>query len=120
MTMRYLLLATLAAVAAASMASAHAHLRIAVPPVNGTVATPPREVVITFTESLEPRLSSIEVQDAAGHRVDTEDAHLLPDDAKRLSVGLKALSPGTYKVAWHVTSIDTHRTEGNFDFTVAR
>jgi copper resistance protein C len=118
--MRYLLIATLAAVAIASLASAHAHLRIAVPPVNGTVTSPPHEVLITFTESLEPRLSSIEVQDAAGHRVDTDDAHLLPDDTKRLRVGLKALLPGIYTVVWRVTSIDAHRTEGNFDFTVAR
>jgi methionine-rich copper-binding protein CopC len=33
-------------------------------------------------------------------------------------VPLKALRPGTYRVSWHAVSIDTHRTEGAFTFTV--
>ena len=35
-----------------------------------------------------------------------------------LMVKLKPLSPGIYSVAWHVTSVDTHKTEGHFTFTV--
>jgi methionine-rich copper-binding protein CopC len=112
-------LATIAALTMASAASAHAHLLSSLPAANGTVPVAPREIVITFTEALEPRFSTIEVQDAAGHRVDTGDAHVPSDNAKRLSVGLKPLTRGTYKVLWHVTSIDTHRSEGTFDFTVA-
>jgi copper resistance protein C len=33
-------------------------------------------------------------------------------------VDLPRLPPGTYTVVWHVTSVDTHKTEGRFDFTV--
>jgi hypothetical protein len=32
---------------------------------------------------------------------------------------VKPLMPGVYQVHWHVISVDTHRTEGNFSFTVA-
>ena len=32
---------------------------------------------------------------------------------------LPKLTPGTYTVNWHVTSVDTHKTEGNYKFTVA-
>jgi copper resistance protein C len=38
----------------------------------------------------------------------------------RMSVGLKALSPGTYHVHWHALSVDTHKTEGSFSFTVGK
>ena len=30
-----------------------------------------------------------------------------------------ALKPGTYTVSWHVLSVDTHRTEGSYRFTVS-
>jgi len=29
------------------------------------------------------------------------------------------LAPGRYRVKWHVLSVDTHVTEGDFTFTVA-
>ena len=35
-----------------------------------------------------------------------------------MRVSLKSLSPGTYRVRWHVLSVDTHKTEGSFTFTV--
>ncbi|MEJ1978863.1 MAG: copper resistance protein CopC [Acetobacteraceae bacterium] len=40
-------------------------------------------------------------------------------DAVHLVLGLPALPPGLYKVIWHATSVDTHRTEGSYSFTVA-
>jgi hypothetical protein len=40
------------------------------------------------------------------------------DDGRMLSVKLKPLPPGVYAVEWHVTSVDTHKTEGHFTFTV--
>ncbi len=102
----------------AGRADAHAFLRHASPPVGSTLATPPRQVVLDFTEKVEPRFSAIEVQDAAGARVDANDLHAAPDDARRLIIGLKPLAPGSYKVVWHITSVDTHRTEGAYGFTV--
>ena len=106
-----------ACVAITTGAEAHAFLRTARPAVGSTVATAPREVVIDFTEGVEPAFSAIAVTDGAGRRVDTGDPHRdgAPD---RLAVALKTLAPGTYTVAWHATSVDTHRTEGRFTFTV--
>jgi hypothetical protein len=37
-----------------------------------------------------------------------------------LRVALKPLPPGTYKVIWRVLSVDTHRTQGEFTFSVGR
>ena len=36
-----------------------------------------------------------------------------------LHVGVKPLAPGQYKVSWHVVSVDTHHTHGDFTFIVA-
>jgi copper resistance protein C len=98
---------------------AHAHLESATPPVGGTVSVAPGEVSIEFSEAVEPHFSTIHVQDAAGQPVDTGDLRVSTTDPKRLVISLRPLQPGTYKVLWRVTSVDTHKTEGSYDFTVS-
>jgi hypothetical protein len=103
---------------ASAPAFAHAHLQSAIPPVGGTVNAAPAVITLTFSEALEPHFSTIEVKDAAGKRVDDGKPHSETDDAKRFSIGVGKLPPGLYTVDWHATSVDTHRTEGSFHFTV--
>ncbi|MBN9561268.1 MAG: copper resistance protein CopC [Alphaproteobacteria bacterium] len=105
---------------AGHVAAAHALLESAVPPVGGTVAKAPTDVMIVFSETVEPAFSSIVVTDAAGNRFDSGKAQTAAGDAKRLMIGVKPLQPGTYTVTWQATSTDTHRTQGHFSFTVAR
>lgn len=104
---------------APTLAHAHAQLRQAEPPVGGTIHGPPAQVELTFSEAVEPRFSTVTVADAAGAQVDKRDLHAMPGDAKHLAVSLGALQPGVYTVTWHATSVDTHKTEGTFSFTVA-
>jgi copper resistance protein C len=113
------LAAIAAAIGAARDAAAHAFLDHAVPAVGSTVSESPSEISAWFTQELEPVFSAIEVTDAAGQRVDKADPRVDPSDATELHVSLKPLKAGTYRVHWHVVSVDTHRTEGNFNFTVA-
>ena len=103
----------------AADASAHAFLKTATPAVGSTVQQPPTQVVIDFTEGVEPQFSTIAVQDSAGSDVATGDAHLAGGNT-HLAIGLKPLQPGSYKVVWHATAVDTHKTEGNFTFTVTK
>ncbi len=35
-----------------------------------------------------------------------------------LVVALPKLPNGVYTVVWHVTSVDTHKTEGRYQFTI--
>jgi methionine-rich copper-binding protein CopC len=98
-------------------AQAHAFLRSAVPRVGSTVAAPPAEVVIVFTEGVEPLFSTIAVTDAAGRRVDDGKPHLAGGD-DHLAVPLGRIGAGTYHVTWHATATDTHKTQGSFTFTV--
>jgi methionine-rich copper-binding protein CopC len=106
-----LLLATLSSVAA----HAHAFLDHASPLVGSTVASAPREVTLTFTQNLESSFSSVQVTDSNGARVDQGKAQV---SGNTMRVGLKSLSAGTYRVRWHALSVDTHKTEGSFTFTV--
>ncbi len=116
--MRHLLLAAVALVVTSGPVFAHAHLVTATPAAGATTAAP-TEVAISYTEGLEPKFSTIEVTSATGARVDKADLHIVGGNAKNVAVSLQPLPPGTYKVEWHATSVDTHKTEGSFSFTVA-
>ena len=107
-----------AGLAVSEPALAHAFLKSATPPVGSTLQAAPTNVVIDYTEGVEPKFSTVEVQDAAGVRVDSGDVHTAAGNDKQLMVGLKLLKPGSYKVVWHVTATDTHKTEGAYTFTV--
>ena len=115
--MRSILIAMLALLAATT-ASAHAFLDHANPPVGSTMRAAPRQLSLWFTQDLEPAFSSAVVRNAAGGRVDAGNARVDRSDHKLMRVSLRALSSGTYKVSWHVLSVDTHTTEGDFSFTV--
>jgi hypothetical protein len=111
--------AVLLLAALASTALAHALLHKAIPGVGATVHAAPAEVTLLFSEGVEASFSSIAVSNAAGTHYESGDPHTAPGDQKTLSVALKPLAAGTYTVEWHATSVDTHKTEGKFTFTVA-
>jgi methionine-rich copper-binding protein CopC len=99
-------------------ASAHALLDHADPRVGNTVKSP-RTISLWFTQNLESGFSTIEVLDAGGAQMSAGKAAVDKSDRKLLRVPVKALPAGTYTVKWHVLSVDTHTTEGNFTFHVA-
>jgi methionine-rich copper-binding protein CopC len=102
----------------ADLASAHAFLDHAQPRVGSTVSKPPAAVELWFTQQPEHAFSTIQIFNADGKQIDKSDTRTDPNDAKALLVSVGELPPGTYKVVWHVLSIDTHRTQGEFKFTV--
>ena len=104
----------------ASPAFAHAFLQRAEPPVGSEVSAPPHELVLTFTEGVEPLFTTVQVRDAGGVTLATGKPHTDPSNDRRLIVELPTLHSGTYTVIWHATSVDTHKTEGQFHFTVAK
>ncbi|HEU5016687.1 MAG TPA: copper homeostasis periplasmic binding protein CopC [Pseudolabrys sp.] len=105
--------------AAPKEAAAHAHLAQASPKPGSTVSPAPKKIVLSFTEKLEPKFSSVEVRDAQGASVQAGKAQSGANRAQ-LQVQLKPLGPGTYTVNWRVLSVDTHRTKGTFTFKVGR
>jgi methionine-rich copper-binding protein CopC len=119
--MKKIILASLAAgllLALQTSAWAHAFLDHAEPKVGGTVNHSPAEIKVWFTQNLEPAFSKLEVQNAHGKEVDKKDAHLDDKDKSLFLVSLPELPPGTYTVIWHAVSVDTHKTQGHFEFTI--
>ena len=98
-------------------AFAHAFLERAEPRVGSKVAQAPDHVMLRFSEALEPAFSTVEVLDAAGHRVDRNDRKV---DAAVVRVSVPPLAPGKYRVKWRALSADTHVTQGDFTFEVGR
>ena len=75
------------AAAGAVGAQAHAFLDHASPLVGSTVASAPHEVVLTFTQSLEPAFSTVTVTDPGGADAGAGKAQV---SGNTMRIGLKA------------------------------
>lgn len=112
-------LAATAALLAPVTAFAHAQLLKAVPGVGTTVSAAP-SITLAFSEPVEPGFSGVGLTDAAGKAVPLGKPASDPAGKATLVVAVKTrLAPGLYTVRWHAVSVDTHRTQGTFTFTVA-
>jgi methionine-rich copper-binding protein CopC len=110
--------ASLAFICAATTAFAHAQLEKATPPVGGTVASA-TEIRLTFSEGVEPRFSGVTLTAPGGANVPLGAAKTEPGNQAVLIAPItKALAAGAYSVHWHAVSVDTHHTQGTFEFTV--
>ena len=98
---------------------AHANYVESDPPANSTLQTAPQSVTIRFTEPLEPTLSSIQVLDSQGRRVDNDDSAVHDAHPTTMTVTLERLGDGAYTVAWkNVSTVDGHPARGSFAFSV--
>ena len=112
------------AIASASQASVWlmrgAILDHAVPGVGLTVSGPVREVRLYFDLGVIAALSSVQVISSTGAAVAASRPVNGPSDQQLVIVRLKrALPPGTYKVSWHVVTIDQRQASGAYLFTVS-
>ena len=102
----------------AAPAFAHAQLEKATPPVGGTVASA-SELRLTFSEGVEPRFSGVTLTASGGANVSLGAPKVEGNDQRVLIVPIvKALAAGAYTVHWRAVSVDTHHTQGTFQFTV--
>ena len=104
------------ALASSGAALAHAELHHASPEAGSAVSESPREVTLTFTDTLEAAFSSADVTDSNGARVDEGKPQV---NGNLIRIALRTLSPGSYRVHWRTVSVDTHRSEGSFTFNVS-
>ena len=111
---RALLLASLLAIVPAVFAHT-APVNMA--PAADSSVSAPGSVTIKFSGALEPKFSMITVTNAEGHVVNKE-ASAVGTDNKVMTVPLPPLAPGVYTVHWVGVSTDTHRSQGDYKFTV--
>jgi methionine-rich copper-binding protein CopC len=108
---------SLAFVLNAAQAFAHAQLEKATPAVGGTVASV-SEIRLEFSEGVEPKFSKVSVTGPSG-AVPLGAGKTEPSNQAVLIVPIaKPLSAGAYTVHWQAVSVDTHHTQGTFEFTV--
>jgi copper resistance protein C len=110
------ILVILALLAGPAPVKAHARLDHAAPAAGSTVSSSPSEITLYFTEELGPKFSGAEVRSMGGARVD----HGATISGKVMRLSVRTLQPGNHTVTWHVTSVDTHKTQGSFSFTVGK
>ena len=96
-------------------ADAHARLMAANPAVNATTAAP-GQIVLTFTERLQPQFSRFELT-RGGVRIAIRSS---VGRDRRTLVGIPArpLASGRYQVAWRAVTSDAHRMQGTYSFVV--
>jgi methionine-rich copper-binding protein CopC len=101
----------------AAQAFAHAQLEKATPAVGGTVASA-SEIRLEFSEGVEPKFTKVSLTGPGG-AVPLGAAKTEPSNQAVLIVPIaKALAAGAYTVHWQAVSVDTHHTQGTFEFNV--
>jgi methionine-rich copper-binding protein CopC len=104
-----------------SAATAHPKLQSSVPAQSAKLSAAPKEIRMRFSEGLVANFSGAELKDSKGKTVPTGKAALASGDGKQLVVPISArLAPGSYTVAWHAVSVDTHRVSGSYGFKVVK
>ena len=102
----------------ATQAFAHAQLERASPPVGGTLASA-SEIRLTFSEGVELKFTKVSLTGPGGAAVPLGAAKMESGNQAVLIVPIsKPLSAGVYTVHWQAVSVDTHHTQGTFEFTV--
>lgn len=100
-----------------SVASAHSFPQGETPAAGQELSKPPAAVTITYDAPIEKLFAQLEVLNAEGKSV-ADGAPEVGDDGRTLSIKVDTLRPGDYTVKWSVVCIDTHHTEGSYQFTV--
>jgi methionine-rich copper-binding protein CopC len=111
-----LLLAVLSSLATALAASAHTDMVSMTPAAGSTLEEPPTEVVLRFTDEVNPSLAEVSVVDASGRPVASGDARVAT--AAVTQPLQQGLGPGVYTVAFRVVGVDGHPVSDRLGFTV--
>lgn len=100
-------------------AQAHAMLVRSAPDANASLAQPPAQIDLYFSEAVVASLSQINVLDANNQSVGSGNVLADPADPTHLMRAVKPLGDGVYTVVWKViSSTDGHQTNGTFPFAV--
>lgn len=105
------------ALATWGVASAHAEL-LSTSPTSGAVLTAaPTQIVLTFSEHIDPVPDSIRLVAGDGTAVSIGTMSQAQGNTT-ISASVPALAKGTYVVAWRAVSADSHPVAGAFTFSV--
>ncbi|WP_410015327.1 CopC domain-containing protein YobA [Sodalis sp. C49] len=113
------LLVTALTLLGSQQAQAHAHLKTQYPAANATMTAAPQALTLTFSEGIEPGFSGLTLTGPGNAVIPTGAIKVDPANPKQVIVPIeKPLAAGEYQVQWHVVSVDSHKTQGNYHFSV--
>ncbi|MBX3173509.1 MAG: copper resistance protein CopC [Gemmatimonadaceae bacterium] len=111
------LLFAAALVAPLQASTAHPRLLKATPAADSRLPSAPRQLELTFNESLDLALTRVTLlQD--GQTLRTDSLRLAAGDDRTVIAPVGALTPGRYTVRWQVTGDDGHPVRGEFTFEI--
>jgi copper transport protein len=103
----------------AQPAFAHAALRESDPRDGAVLKSAPRDITLTFTESVSLLDDSLRVLDPDNRAVETDEPGRAGKRSDTVRVNLPPnLADGTYTIAWRVVSADSHPVSGALIFSV--
>ncbi|HMP42316.1 MAG TPA: CopD family protein [Roseiflexaceae bacterium] len=119
MKRRFVLPALLLAWLWVGQAAAHANLVASNPRAGASLAAAPAEIVLEFSEELDPAFSRIELYNSRHRLIDTGEAIFDPAEPLVLRLTLGELPRDSYTAVWRARSaVDGHITEGNIPFGI--
>ncbi|WP_340600597.1 copper resistance CopC family protein [Acinetobacter sp. HZNU-JH01] len=99
----------------ASSAFAHVKLESAIPAINASVASQPKNITLNFGE--EVMLMNVKLLDA--QRKDIPLNYQITHDMKKsFDVAVPKLKKGKYTVVWTTMGTDGHNMNGEYNFTI--
>lgn len=98
-----------------TLANAHVSLESSIPSDQSELDYSPESIMVTFTQAIDVNLSTIRVVDETGAEVPTA---IRSESDQQLIAELPSLENGIYHVHWKALALDTHVTEGSFQFSV--
>lgn len=72
-----------------------------------------------FSEGVEAKLTKATIT-GDGSAVAVKSIETAPRDKTLIVIPEKPLTAGKYKVEWHAVSVDTHKSDGDYGFTVGK
>ncbi len=102
-------------IVAASSAFAHVKLESAIPAINASVASQPKNITLNFGE--EVMLMNVKLLDAQRKYIPL-NYQVTHDMKKSFDVVVPKLKKGKYTVVWTTMGTDGHNMNGEYNFTI--
>ena len=89
-------------------------------PAANSVASSPASLSLTFSEALDVKFSGIKLINASKQDIALGEATLTNAGKTLVVKPAQPLPAGSYQVEWHALSVDGHKTNGTYSFSVGK